>query len=302
MVLYQKISLVALFFILAGSCGIVNEDEVFVPGYVYVPSFTYETNPDNSQGSNSQAFNDMWFSEGGTALGALGMPSLIPIQKSGPTEITIEAGISNTGQDNSRLAYPFVAAYTQVINLKPGVIDTVRPVFKYLAGTGFKFIEDYDRITRAFEFNTKVDGAYVEGDTILLVKDTTNSWSNNTYCGKIVMPSTQRRSQLITKELYELDGAGAPAFIEIDYKTNVPLDIGYYYFEPNNSGGGSTSVNNPVVYAYPNEKWKKLYVDLTGEVSSRKVGTKYYIYIGIDNGDFITPEVYIDNVKLVYFK
>lgn len=300
MVLYQKISIASLFFILAGSCGIVNEDEVMVPGYICVDSFTYVTNSDNSQGANSHAFNDMWISSGGIVLGALGTPALLPVQKSGPTEIRIDAGISNTGQDNSRLAYPFVASYDNIIDLKPGVIDTIRPVFKYLAGTGFKFIEDFDRLTRAFEFNSKVAGLYVEGDTVVPVDKATdkNAWRSDGFSGKIVMPSTQSRAQLITKELYELAGAGAPAFIEIDYKTNVPLDIGYYFFEP----GGSTSANNSVVYAYPNEKWKKLYVDLTNEVSARKVGTKYYIYIGIDNMDLITPEVYIDNIKLVYFK
>lgn len=296
MVLYQKISLGALFFILASSCGIVNEDEVFVPGYVCVPSFTYETNADNSQGANSQAFNDMWISEGGIILGAVGMPALLPVQKSGPTEIRVDAGISNTGQDNSRLAYPFVASYIQVINLKPGVIDTIRPVFQYLPGAGFKFIEDYDRITRAFEFNPSF---YVAGDTVIPVADG-NAWRPNSgnFSGKIEMPSTQTFTQLITKELYALDGAGAPSFVEIDYKSNLPLDIGYYFFEPNSSA----SPNQSIIYAYPTEKWKKLYIDLTDEVSARKVGTKYYIYIGVDNSEHITPEVYIDNVKLVYFK
>jgi hypothetical protein len=295
MVPFHKIVFACLFLILASSCGLVNEEEVIVPAYISVPSFTFETNPDNSQGANSQTFNDMWISDGGIVLGAIGTPALLPIQKHGATEIKIDAGISNTGQDNSRLIYPFVASYIQTKDLKPGVIDTIKPVFKYLAGTGFKFIEDFDRITRTFEFNSLY---YKTGDTILAVNDK-NSWRAGNFCGKVEMTADQDLIQLVTKEEYTLDGAGAPAFIEIDYKSNLPLDIGYYYIDPVTA---TKSSNNSVVGTYPNTEWKKLYVDLTGEITSRRAGTKYIIYIAVYNPDKIATSIYIDNIKLVYFK
>lgn len=294
MVLHRKILVVSVLSLCTLSCGMVNEDEVVVPAYVYVPSFTFETNPDNSQGANSQAFNDMWISEGGILRGAIGLPSLLPLQTSGPTEVRIDAGISNTGQDNSRMAYPFMASYIETRNLKPGVIDTIRPVFKYLAGAGFKFIEDFDRVTRAFEFNP----AYAQpGDTLLPVSDN-DTLKPGEYYGKIDVPKEREKVQLVTKEEYELNGFGSPAFLEIDYKSNMPLDIGYYYFEPNQP----VSSDNSVVLTYPSDGWKKLYVDLSNETSIRKAGTKYVIYIAFFNPNHITPQVYIDNVKLLYLK
>jgi hypothetical protein len=290
----QKVLLSFTLFLGLSSCGLVNEDEVVVPAYIAIPSFTFVTDSSNVQGANSQAFNDMWISDAGKALGAVDTPAILPIQKQGSTEIVVEAGISNTGQDNSRLKYPFVASYVQVRDLKPGVIDTIRPVFKYLAGTGFKFIEDFDRITRSFKINPSYNK---EGDTIIAVTDK-NSWRTNNACGKLDFPADQDLFQIITKEEFQLDGAGAPAFIEIDYKSNIPLDIGYYYNDPIT---GASSANS-VVYGYPGTTWRKLYVDLTGEITSRRVGTTYIIYIGVYNPDHIAPSIYIDNVKLVYFK
>jgi hypothetical protein len=298
MVLFQKVLIVSAALMLAGSCGLVNEDEVVVPAYISIPSFTFVTNADNSQGANSQAFNDMWITNGGILLGSLGTPSLLPVQKSGFTDIGVDAGISNTGQDNSRLAYPFIETFIQTKDLKPGMIDTIRPVFRYSAGTGFKFIEDFDRVTRTFQFNT-IPGLYDSTDTLVAVTDQ-HAWRPNTadHSIKIQIPATQDVAQLITKEEYELFGAGAPAFIEIDYKSNLPLDIGYYYIEP----GSAASLSQTVVLTYPSETWKKLYVDLTGEISSRRAGTKYIIYIGVQNLSHLEPQIYIDNVKLVHFK
>jgi hypothetical protein len=243
MVSVQKILFVVFLCLSLASCGIVNEDEVMVPAYICVPSFTFVTDTSNVQGANSQAFNDMWISDAGIVLGAIGTPALLPIQRSGPTEIRVDAGISNTGQDNSRLAYPFVASYVQVRDLRPGMIDTIKPVFKYLEGTGFKFIEDFDRITRTFEINPSYKEA---GDTILAVNDK-NSWRTNTYSGKLDFPATQNIFQIITAEQYVLTGGGAPAFIEIDYKSNLPLQVGYYYKEP---GSSSPSLANPIIDAY----------------------------------------------------
>jgi hypothetical protein len=295
MVLCQKYLAVSVVFLLISSCGLVNEDEVFVPAYLAVPSFTFETTPGGSQGANSEAFNDVWISDAGILLGTIGTPAILPIQKRGSTEIRIDAGISNTGQANSRNIYPFIASFVQIRDLKPGVIDTIRPVFKYIPATGFKFIEDFDRISRTFEINTT---EYQKGDTIYPVNDA-NSWQPDNFCGKIELAPGHLRTQLVSKDEYLLEGFGTPTYLEIDYKSNLPMDIGYYYFNP---ATGNASSSQSVILTFPTNTWKKLYIDLTNEVSSRKAGSKFVIYIGLGNPSNVTPSVYIDNVKLVYLK
>jgi hypothetical protein len=280
------------------SCGILGQDAVTVPAYISVPSYTFVTDT-LTQGYNSEAFNDMWISDGGILLGAVAKPALLPIQKIGPTLIRVDAGISNTGQDNSRKAYPMVDSYVQNKNLRPEVIDTIIPVFKYLTGAGFKFIEDFDRIGRALKINTDAS-FYKEGDTIFAVNDQ-NSWRPNTnnYCGKIEIAAGHNITQLITEE-FELRGANSPTFMEIDYKSNIPLNIGYYINDPQT---GPDGIANSVVLTYPNDTWRKLYIDFTGEISARKAGTTFVFFIGVYNQqNVLVPSVYIDNVKLVYLK
>ncbi|MES2780911.1 MAG: hypothetical protein V4651_13550 [Bacteroidota bacterium] len=280
------------------SCGMVGEDAATVPAYICVPSYTFITDTSSFnqgiyQGANSEKFLDMWISDAGLLLGNVGLPSLIPIQKTGAAQIWVEAGITITGQDEKRQSYPLVSQHIETRNLKPGVIDTLYPVFKYLPNIEFKFIEDYDRPGSFLNINPSYKAA---GDTVRKINDQ-NAWRAGKYSGKIEIDPSHQILQLISSE-YELPRSGSPVYLEIDYKSNLPLDIGYYYQDP--SLGASTA--NSVVQTFPNSEWKKLYINLTDEVATRKVGTLYIIYIGVYNSDNIVPDVYIDNVKLVCLK
>lgn len=283
---------------LLASCGMVGEDEAPIPAYICVPSYTLITdtssfNSDIYQGAPSEKFQDMWFSDAGKSIGAVKWPSLLPFQKTGAAQIWVEAGISITGQDERREAYPLISQHIEVRDFKPGVIDTIYPVFKYLPNIDFKFIEDFDRPGSFLKMNP----AYKKGsDTIVRVNDS-RAWKPGKFSGKIEMDPSHNILQLISEE-YLLPRSGSPVYLEIDYKSNIPLDIGYYYQDP--VLGASRA--NSVVETYPNTEWKKLYIKLTDEVASRKDGTLYIIYIGVYNAENVVPEVYIDNVKLVCLK
>lgn len=298
MTLFNKpISVLGLISMLA-SCGMVGEDPVTVPAYICVPYFTFVTDTSSPnagiyQGVNSEKFLDMWISDAGKLVGEVGMPSLIPIQKTGATQLWVEAGISITGQDEQRESYPLMSQHIETRNLQPGIIDTIYPVFKYLPNIDFKFIEDFDRPGSFL----KLDPGKLSGDTIIRVNDV-NSWKAGNTVGKIQIDPAHQTMQVLSNE-YTFPQSGSPVYLEIDYKSNVQLDMGYYYLEP---GATNDPTSNSVVRTYPNDKWKKLYIKLTDEVATRKVGTTYVVYIAIINSDNIPAEVYIDNVKLVCLK
>ncbi|MES2559017.1 MAG: hypothetical protein V4590_04720 [Bacteroidota bacterium] len=299
MTLFNKSIYVTGIISLLASCGMVGEDAVTVPAYICVPSFTFVTdtaspNSPTYQGANSHKFLDMWISDAGKLIGNIGLPSLIPIQRTGPTQIWVEAGISITGQDEVRESYPLISQHIKTSDLKPGVIDTIYPVFKYLPNIEFKFIEDYDR---PGSFLSIEPTEKLPGDTIIRINNE-HSWRTGNVAGKVEMDNGHDAMQLISAE-FTLPQSGSPVYLEIDYKSNLPLDIGYYYLEPGASG---VSPSNSVIRTFPNATWKKLYVKLTDEVATRKVGTGYVIYIALLNIDKIAAEVYIDNVKLVCLK
>lgn len=296
--LNKPISVLGLIGMMA-SCGMVGEEAVTIPAYISVPSYTFVTDTSSPnagiyQGLNSEKFTDMWISDAGKLVGEVGLPSLIPIQKTGPTQIWVEAGIIITGQDEQRESYPLMSQHIETRNLQPGVIDTVYPVFKYLPNIDFKFIEDFDRPGSFMRY----DPDKKPQDTVIRVTDV-NSWKPGNAVGKIQMDTAQTAMQLLSNE-YTLPQSGSPVYLEIDYKSNLQLDIGYYYNEPGSPTGVSPS--NSVVRVYPNGAWKKLYVKLTDEVATRKPGTTYVIYIAVLNPDKTVTDVYIDNVKLVCLK
>ena len=303
MTLLQKLFFYTGILCVLASCGMVGEDAAPIPAYIYVPSYTFVTdtssfNSDIYQGANSEKFIDMWISDAGKLAGEVGWPSLIPIQKTGATQIWVEAGISITGQDEKREAYPMISQHIETRNLKPGVIDTIYPIFKYLPNIEFKFIEDYDRPGTFLKMDPNKK---LSGDTIIRVNDK-NAWKPGKYSAKIELDPKHLTLQLLADNQgngYTLPQSGSPVYIEIDYKSNVPLDLGYYFLEP---GGNGTAVNNSVIQTFATTEWKKLYVKLTDEVATRKDGTVYFIYIAVMNLDGIVPDVYIDNVKLVCLK
>jgi hypothetical protein len=299
--LLKKLSSLSVLSCVFASCGMVGEDPVTIPAYIYIPSFTFITdtssfNTDIYQGTNSQRITDMWISDAGKLIANVGLPSLIPVQKTGPTQVWVEAGIIISGQDEQRQSYPLMSQYiVPTLNLRPGEIDTIRPVFRYLPNIDFKFIEDYDRPGSFLNIQAS---SKLPGDSVIKVNDQ-NAWKPGKYSGKIQIDPNHQGVLLLSDE-YLLPRSGSPVYLEIDYKSNLTLDIGYYYQDPS----GATSTANSVIQTYPtNSEWKKLYVRLTDEVASRKDGTLYKVYIAVFNTDnTVVPEVYLDNVKLVCLK
>jgi hypothetical protein len=285
MKLFHQRFLLFTFLSLTLSCGITGEDAVTVPAYICVPSFTFQTDS-VIEGSNNEKFTDMWISDGGQIIGAVGLPSLLPVQKQGNAEVRIDAGIVLTGQDNQRAIYPLVSSYIESRNLKPGVVDTIRPVFKYVSNIDVKFVEDYDRIGSSLDIDPAF---YHPGDTVLKVNDS-HALRPGNFSGKVEIAATHQGVLLTSVSSFKMKGYGSPAYLEIDYNSNLPLDIGYAYT--------SDSLES-VIQTIPSNGWRKLYINLTDELRPNK---PFLIYIATYNANGIVPAVYFDNIKLLCLK
>ncbi len=283
------------------SCALLDTEEASVPGYIYVPSFRYYTDDTSSQsdgpyeGQNTQKFVDVWLSREGIALGTIGLPALIPV--TGTTDsaiITIDAGIMKTGQSDERVPYAVIKPFKKKMKFTPGVVDTVIPEFRYLSNRKFAFIEDFDRTGMRFVIN---DLYKVAGDTILKVNDQ-RARTPGKNSGMLAFNQNSLRFQVRTERIAGLPGMNSPVFLELDYHTNLPLDIGYYYFEPGQPASGA----NSVIQLFPSTGWNKIYIALNLEIAPRKAGTEFIFYIGVYNPSAVLPEVFIDNAKLVYLE
>lgn len=278
----------AIFTSLFSQCK-VFDNEVIVPSYVYIPSYKFETAIDGSQGDSTSKIVDAWVYENGSVVGSFGLPALIPIQKKGPVEIGIDAGILKTGQDYERMPNPLLTRAYFTIDAQPEKIDTIVPVFKYGPRTTFKFIEDFDRVGLRFtKFYT------MPGDTIVYVNSGDSARTQGKNSGMILLTDSTDYFRLITTDPYILAGRNLPSMLEMDYNSDVILYVGMFA----NLATGVKQI--PLFNAFPTNGWNKVYINLSDEVAANPNNTEYKIYIEVYRSKGSPkPRIIIDNVKLI---
>ncbi len=281
------------------SCDMLQTDPVTVPAYIYVSNVSFHTinniNGDTLQGDSSFRFDDVWIFDGGVALGEIGFPALIPIQKSGLTEVAFDAGVLKSGQDDQRVIYPFTERQYFNRNLTTNKVDTFYPKFKYLSTTKFGFVEGFQS-KNGFQFTYNK----YPGDTILYVPVTDNTKKNivlGATSGKIIMAPTSHSFEIESKTFNKNElqpSPGTSVYLELDYKSDVTIYIGL-----NTSYAQKNSFS--VLQTNPTTSWNKVYVCLDEDISVLPDGTTLSIYIGVINNTGIAPNVFLDNIKLLHF-
>jgi hypothetical protein len=266
----------------------VFDNEVMVPGYVYVPGYRFQTKADGSQGDSTSNITDVWMYSQGNIEGAFAVPALIPVQHNGPYEIAFDAGILRTGQFYERIPNKLMTREYFTVDLKPGKIDTLFPTFKYSNSAVFKMIEDFDRLGfRFYQYNPQ------PGDTIVKVNsgDSARVPGHNSGMVKLTDSTTQYR--LITTDVYTVNSPNSTIYLELDYNTDTYLHIGFV--AASNSGKFTE-----VYTAYPTNGWKKVYIDMSSDLIRLPFGDQYrlVIYVLRDPGT-PAPKIILDNIKLI---
>jgi hypothetical protein len=271
---------------------------VTIPSYIYVPALGFSTRgKKDTQGDSSSKFVDVWIYEKGKLLGNIGLPALIPIQKSGLTELSFDAGVLKSGQDDQRIPNPFTDRQTFYRELTPNKIDTFTPVITYLTNAKFSIIEGFE--SNGFEFTSSVNNA--SGDTIQSVAVLTPPNSGivlGNKMGKVIMAPSSLSFEIDSKEFTKEELQPSPSasvYLELDYKSETAINIGMY----SQTTTGVVQVL-PIFSTFPSTSWNKVYICLDQDISPANAGTRFKIAISISNNG-ASPEVYIDNIKLVHF-
>jgi hypothetical protein len=298
-----------LFLVLTALAGCkVFDNEVIAPGYICIPSFTFET--DNlpgdlvkNQGDSMNGFVDAWIYSNDNLEGTFGFPvkggldfaRVIPIQHNGPTKISIDAGILRTGQSNERRPASFITRYNVNVNLKPGQVDTIRPVFRYGASCRFLLIEDFDQ-DAGILLTKKISQP---GDSIIR-EGGSQARTPGKLSGRLkVQPNTSEYpAELLIGTLNNFEyRRGQQVYLELDYKTNIPLHVGVNVIDVDGN-----SVLVPIFLTNATGTWTRVYVDLSEELSVRGTGVRFWPYFRFYTQPGQTPpDVMLDNIKLIQF-
>ncbi len=274
-----------------GSC---KTHEVIVPAYIYIKPTTLITKPDLTQGQPASSINDVWLFDNEKVRGNFAINSLVPIQRLGNTSIRISAGIKYSGQSEQRIIYPMYNSYSKNFDLKENQVDTVEATFTYVENCVFPLLEDFDGNGFAFEYNPQYKQ---NGDTI--TKDNGPlAYIQGKYSGKVELKSGVANSFLeIYSTTFKTWPKFVPFYLEMNYKCNIPITIGFYA-----TYDGVTS-QYPIYVLKESANWNKLYLDLESEISQKDPGTDFRLFfrfVNPSNAPVVDPTIWLDNIKVLY--
>lgn len=277
-----KYILSLIVFLVLASC---NKTKLKAPeaAFIVINNPTVLTNP-TIQGTNSHKITDIWYYVDDNFKGVFPIGSIMPVIGTGNSKITLFAGIKNNGISATRLPYEFYQGHVINQYFESGKTYTFNPVFEYLTGAVFptQGCEDYDSPGIKY---------FSVGDSAAPVIHDLDKVFSGTGSLFMSMSNSKPTSQIKTSTSMSLPVGGTPIYLELNYKCNQPFEVGVI--------AGSTEVR-PALTVNSSPEWNKIYIQLSQAVSTQPTYNYYDIYIkATKQSDVPTPEIYIDNIKLV---
>ena len=198
--------------------------------------------------------------------------------------------IRNNGSTDDRIQYPYYATWEQQVDLVPEQSVSYAPEFHYYGGLSY-WLADFESGVRFDTSNCTAVMLPVPGDGTLV--------GEQTRVGRIELDADH--------SLYLGVSSGDPfystspnAFLEVDYRSDVPLLFGVKYT------AGSTNQPYEVGYAYAaptshdgsSWPWNKIYINIGTPMSVAGSDMRFYIRAELPEGS-TSASVELDNIKLV---
>ena len=279
------VGLWALSLCLLQSCGWYAKDQG-VPAYLHVDTVQVVGTP-QTQGTLSARVKDVWLYIDGDLQGAYPLPATIPLLRDGTVRLQFNAGILLNGISATRAAYPFFVPWDTVVDLYRGRTDTLRPRTSYRNTVRYVWLEDFDNLGFGLR-------ARIGSDTVLLRESRTDSVFEG--LSSLYMAVDQRAPYLVAESIDQFGlTAGKPCFLELNYRNNVPLQVGLQ------SQLGS-DISDPlwIVELAPSALWSKQYINFSPYLGVVN-GARYRVLLRPlhPSGSTVTSRVWVDNLKLL---
>jgi len=271
------------------SCNIINPSEEEA-SYIEINSVNVITDV-AIQGSNAANISDAWIYVDDELVGAFEIPCRIPVLHSGTHKVSIGGGVQLNGSSSLRTPYLFYRFHEQEnVNLEPGQTTIISPSFSYFDSLTFAFKANFDDLS-----GNKLTSTSSSDTTLSLCNDPTRVFEGAGSC----LVELFRDSGFVDFQMIDpvsLPKGGANVFMEINYKNNQELLVGLrsYYT-------GASTIEEQVITLRPTDSWKKVYINLTRQVSSQINANNYRIFFQTTKPSGSEPlEVLIDNFKIIY--
>ncbi len=263
-------------------------EEMPLPATLDIQEIELNIDP-STEGTARAQITEAWVFVDNVFLGAYDLPAQVPVLAEGPTDIRVAAGIRENGIRTTPRIYPFFTEHEETLTLLPGQTTAVRPQVGYRADARFGFIEDFEEEQSAV-FTQVIDGdttfARVQGGAF-----------EGAFSGRLVLTEAQPIAELASRQVFsDLIQRSLDVFLEIHYRSDTPVVFGFVGL----IDGIPTVFYDPGFN--PSASWNKIYFNLGPLLLSSDLDTYSVSLRAFLIPDSMTPaEIYVDNIKLLYF-
>lgn len=279
------VAVVALF----TGCDIINPSEPD-PSYIRVDTVKVNNSPSTSK---VHEIEDVWIYIGGELVGAYQVPFTVPVLPSGNQTVTLEPGIKESGQTLYRRMYPFMQSIKADTLLPEEDTLIINPQFDYISNLQTPMNEDFEQLGSGFEITES-------SDTTLMV--TNDSITINGRSGYIVLDEEHTQFDCRSSDVYNLP-PDRKVYLELEYYSeDANLTAGVFAKEL--EGSNYIDVRYSVIQLFPDNKWRKVYINLTEIIASKPQALGFRIFFSAlkpENTEGEKVELYIDNIKLLHY-
>lgn len=257
------------------------------PSYLYIDTTSFETI--RGQGTAHQRFTDVWVNVNGETKGVFELPAKVPVLSDRPDmEIRLTPGIIENGISNTRAPYAFAEPYVVNRKTNPGGVDTISVQSRYSERTRFIWSEDFERLGTASDL-------YASGKNNAILRKTSNQEEvfEGDYSYTATLNDEQNFFEVETQQAFLLQ-QGRAIFLELHYKSDITIAVGYISFDPIGQ-----VLQYPIVYLNPREEWGKVYINFGYDVNQELIGTRFDVFFGAINDSGEERKVFLDNIKLL---
>ena len=208
-------------------------------------------------------------------------------------KVAFRPGIKKNGTANERTYYPFYTYVDTVLQLEATKTTTFTPQITYIPNLTYTWLENFETSNTTLK-KTSFNQTY---DSLQICTDTNITYKGG-HSGRIVLTKKNEIFEYASKTPFTLPGNGRDIYMELNYKTDLPLIVSFY----DNSINGVNKYAS-VVTINPSTVWKKIYIYLSEEISSKlnsQGPTTFSMYFNAMNDADQTRVIMLDNIKLIY--
>ncbi|MGA3014629.1 MAG: hypothetical protein ABSD71_11435 [Bacteroidales bacterium] len=292
---YLHIFSFALFLLLIlsqTSCEKFSGDQT-VPAYLKIDSIRLTTDY-STQGTAMNAITDGWVYIDGQLIGVFQLPATFPVLQEGTHTFLVLPGIKKDGIAATRVSYPFYneIKIPKTVNLvagktlNVGILSTT-----YSTKTKFLWREDFDDAAITLDSTS--------ASTVKIGQTPTDSplTLQGIHSGIVELDTIGATFAAASHSSFAIL-ANSGVYLEMNFNTNAPMVVGVDLYD-----AASTFITNAPILTVnnTNNKWKKIYIDLSTALTSYSEEKFFKVYFYFENTDGKQYQIVLDNIKLLSF-